>query len=336
MGLFDGRPSSADLAARFGIPVVAVIDAEAMAQTFGAVALGLSRYRTDVALIGVVANRVSGEGHYRMLAASMPPGIRSLGYVPRDDAAALPDRHLGLVAPAEIEGFEDRVDRAAALLTLTEDFLPGPTTFHATPPTRMSRRLKGVRIAVARDAAFSFLYPTNRDVLEGLGAELTFFSPLDDAKLPESDALYLPGGYPELHLEPLESNLAMRSGIRAHHGAGKPIVAECGGLLYLLESLTDVNGRRAEMLGLLPGHAVMQRRLAALALQQVALPEGTLRGHTFHHSRLETSLTPLARGACPNGGRTAEAVYRDGRVTASYIHQYFPSNPEAVAGLFAA
>jgi cobyrinic acid a,c-diamide synthase len=112
-------------------------------------------------------------------------------------------------------------------------------------------------------------------------------------------------------------------------------VAECGGLLYLLESLTDTSGRRAEMLGLLAGHAAMQERLSAIALQQLTLPEGTLRGHTFHYSRLETPLLPLARGVCPNGGVTAEAVYRSGRLTASYIHAYFPSNPQAVAALFA-
>jgi cobyrinic acid a,c-diamide synthase len=125
----------------------------------------------------------------------------------------------------------------------------------------------------------------------------------------------------------------MLNAIRAHHQAGKPILAECGGMLYLLDALTDVDGQRAELVGLLSGEAVMQKRLAALALQSVELAEGVLRGHTYHHSLTSTQLQPVARGVSPNGGRGAEAVYRDGRLTASYVHFYFPSNPEAIAAL---
>jgi cobyrinic acid a,c-diamide synthase len=127
----------------------------------------------------------------------------------------------------------------------------------------------------------------------------------------------------------------MLEDIRAHHAADKPLLAECGGMLYLLDALTDVEGARAQLLGLLPGEAVMQKRLAALALQTVELPEGVLRGHTYHHSLTSTELQPIARGVSPNGGRGAEAVYRQGRMTASYVHFYFPSNPAAVAALFA-
>ena len=127
----------------------------------------------------------------------------------------------------------------------------------------------------------------------------------------------------------------MLDAIRAHHAAGKPLLAECGGMLYLLDSLTDVEGTRAELVGLLQGDAVMQKKLAALALQSVEMPEGTLRGHTYHHSLTSTEWAPIARGLSPNGGRGAEAVYRQGRMTASYVHFYFPSNPGAVAALFA-
>jgi cobyrinic acid a,c-diamide synthase len=127
----------------------------------------------------------------------------------------------------------------------------------------------------------------------------------------------------------------MLTAIRAHHAAGKPLLAECGGMLYLLDSLTDVEGSRAELVGLLAGDAVMQKRLAALALQAVELPEGSLRGHTYHHSLTSTELEPIARGLSPNGGRGAEAVYREGRMTASYVHFYFPSNPSAIAALLA-
>jgi cobyrinic acid a,c-diamide synthase len=337
MGLFDGRPSSADLATLFGIPVLAVIDGSAMAQTFGAIAFGLAHFRDRLDVIGVLANRVAGQRHYAMLAQSLPAGLRSFGFLPREADVALPERHLGIVQAGEIADLDARLDRCAALLTLADETLSvPPTTLTAAASADDGPcRLVDVRIAVARDAAFSFLYRANLDVLRRSGATLHFFSPLHDRTLPEAEALYLPGGYPELHLDTLHDNGGMRDAIRAHHAAGKPIVAECGGLLYLLESLTDTSGRRAEMLGLLAGHAAMQERLAALALQQVTLPEGTLRGHTFHHSRLETPLLPLARGACPNGSAAAEAVYRSGRLTASYIHAYFPSNPQAVAALFA-
>jgi cobyrinic acid a,c-diamide synthase len=333
MGLYDGNPSSADLAARFGIPVLAVIDGSAMAQTFGAVAHGLATYRKDLPFAGVLANRVAGERHYRMLAESLPPGLTSHGWLPREADIALPDRHLGLVQAGEVADLDTRLERSAAALMLAGD-APAPVAFAPARAATLPKLLAGVRIAVANDTAFSFLYRANLDVLRTLGAELRFFSPLADPALPGADALYLPGGYPELHLERLAANQAMKQAIRAHHAAAKPILAECGGMLYLIESLTDAQGRSAEMAELLPGRAVMQPRLVALALQSVALPEGELRGHTFHHSRLETTLSPIARGACPNGGKTAEAVYRAGRLTAAYTHFYFPSNPGAVAGLF--
>ena len=191
------------------------------------------------------------------------------------------------------------------------------------------------RIAVARDEAFAFTYGASLDLLRAMGAELTFFSPIHDCQLPEADSLYLPGGYPELHHQALSQNTPMLDAIRNHHAAGKPLLAECGGMLYLLDSLTDVDGTRAELVGLLQGDAVMQKKLAALALQSVELPEGVLRGHTYHHSLTSTECQPIARGLSPNGGRGAEAVFRQGRMTASYVHFYFPSNPAAVAALFA-
>lgn len=150
--------------------------------------------------------------------------------------------------------------------------------------------------------------------------------------------MYFPGGYPELSLQRLADNASMRAAIRAHQTAGRPILAECGGLLYLLESLAPApTTRPAEplpMVGLLPGHARMQTRLANLGLQQVELPEGALRGHTFHHSRAEIDLQPLARCVSQRHHGQPEAVYRLSRLTASYLHLYFPSNPLAAARLF--
>ena len=336
MGLFDGTPSSADLARHFGVPVLAVIDGTAMAQTFGALALGLACYQPDLPFAGVLANRVGTVRHAQLLEGSLTQGLRWYGALSRETGIELPSRHLGLVQASELNDLDVRLDAAAAALAQTcEVALPPAVTFAAPCAQHVAPLLDGVCIAVARDAAFAFVYDASLDVLRGMGAELVFFSPLHDARLPSCDSLYLPGGNPELHHQALAANASMLEDIRAHHAADKPLLAECGGMLYLLDALTDVEGARAQLLGLLPGEAVMQKRLAALALQTVELPEGVLRGHTYHHSLTSTELQPIARGVSPNGGRGAEAVYRQGRMTASYVHFYFPSNPAAVAALFA-
>ncbi|VXC45133.1 Hydrogenobyrinate a,c-diamide synthase [Pseudomonas sp. 8AS] len=334
MGLFDGSPSAADLARRFQVPVLGVIDGSAMAQTFGAMAYGLANFQHNLPFAGVLANRTGSTRHGEILRDSLPPALRWYGALPRSAALELPSRHLGLVQAEELADLDSRLDAAAdALLASAGDALPDPVCFAAPVEEALEPLLAGVRIGVARDTAFAFLYQANLDLLRRLGAELCFFSPLSERQLPAVDSLYLPGGYPELHLQQLAENLAMREAIHVHQAAGKPILAECGGMLYLLDRLTDKAGHSAELLGLLPGQAQMQPRMAALGLQQVELPEGLLRGHTYHHSQLDSPVEPLARGSSPNQRPASEAVYRLGRLTASYIHFYLPSNPQAAAGL---
>ncbi|HTS54266.1 MAG TPA: cobyrinate a,c-diamide synthase [Burkholderiales bacterium] len=334
MGLFDGEPSSADLAARFGLPVLAVIDAGAMAQTFGAVAQGLARYRSDIHVAGLIANRVAGPGHADMLVRSVRSTVDYLGYLPQDPGLALPERHLGLFQAAEVADLDTRLESAARALEACAPWpLPPAVTFHPAADDAVLPLLEGVRVGVARDAAFSFIYPANLELLERMGAEPVFFSPLTHDAIPPVDSLWFPGGYPELHLDRLAANTEMKAAIRTHHENGKPILAECGGMLYMLESLSATDGRRATMAGLMRGNASMQTRLTSLGLQSVDLPWGTVRGHTFHHSRLETDLSPVARGRCAAGGPTCEAVYRVGSLLASYVHFYFPSNPAACAAL---
>ncbi|QJD59485.1 cobyrinate a,c-diamide synthase [Pseudomonas sp. gcc21] len=335
MGLFDGTPSAADLARRFGVPILGVIDGSGMAQTFGAMAHGLAHYQPDLPFAGVLANKLGSTRHAEILRDCLPQGMHWYGALLRDAALALPSRHLGLVQADEVDDIDVRLDAAADALEASAGArLPEAVRFAGEPVAELEPLLAGVRIGVARDAAFAFLYQTNLDLLKRMGAELVFFSPLADSVLPDVDSLYLPGGYPELHLQQLSANTELAEAIRRHHRAGKPMLAECGGMLYLCETLTDAEGLSAELVGLLPAQAVMQKCLAALALQQVAFPEGVLRGHTFHHSSLDCALEPLARGECPNYRRTAEAVYRVGRLTASYIHLYLPSDPNAAAALF--
>ncbi len=333
MGLFDGTPSSADLARHFGLPVMAVVDGSSMAQTFGALVHGLATYRKDVTLAAVLANRAGSARHADLLERGMPENVRWLGAMRRDADAGLPERHLGLVQAREIADIDARIDRAADLLPESALWLPGPVAFpapdDAVPPPAA---LAGKRIAIARDAAFGFIYPANLRFLERAGADLSFFSPLRDGVLPDCDALWLPGGYPELHLAALSANRAIVAAIRRHFQAGKPILAECGGMLYASERLEDASGASAAMLGLLPARATMQTRFAGLGMQKVQLDGHEARGHTFHYSRLETDAVPVAVARTPDG-REGERIFRHGALTASYMHFYFPSAPELIAGL---
>ncbi|WP_374264601.1 cobyrinate a,c-diamide synthase [Zoogloea sp.] len=333
MGLFDGQPSGADIARRFGIPVMAVIDAKAMAQTFAAVAHGLATWQPDLPFSGVLANHVGSDGHARLLQDCLPPSIAWYGAIPRDADAALPERHLGILQAAEIADLDARLDRLADHLARTGAAgLPPPVDFPAAPLPEVAPQLAGRTVAIARDAAFGFIYPGNLDTLEALGARLAFFSPLAGDALPACDALWLPGGYPELHADALAANARWQADLRAHVTAGKPLLAECGGMMSLFETLTDKAGVTHRGAALLPGRTVMQARLAALGTQVAELPEGRIGGHTFHYSKSETPLLPLVR-ATSLGGREGEAIYRHGPITASYVHFYFPSNPAAVAAL---
>jgi cobyrinic acid a,c-diamide synthase len=336
MGLYDGTPSSADLAREFGVPVMAVIDASAMAQTAGALVHGLRDYG-PVEMAGVIANRVASEGHAKMVAASLRD-IPLFATLPRQ-AKSLPERHLGLVLPGEVSDIDTLLDNLADQLVFDEaaweQLRPVRIEIPPAPVEPMPKLLAGRTIAVARDPAFMFIYPANLEVLRSLGATLKFFSPLaDDAVPAEADAVYLPGGYPELHAQALSLADTWRASIRAAHAAGKPIVAECGGMMALADTLADQSGAIWTMAGLLQGAVAMQPRLAGLGSQGLPTEQGILRGHTFHYSKLETAITPAAHTVKHPSAIQGEAWYRVGSLTASYFHAYFPSNPAAVAALF--
>ena len=345
MGLFDGDPSAADLAERFGLPVLAVIDAQAMAGTFGALAFGLQNFRPGLPWAGVLANRVGSDRHAGMLQDALREPHQWLGALQRGPGFALPERHLGLVDSGELDDAMQRLDAAADALAATPlgqrtiaqlpqvHFAAGPTTAAIKP------LLAGRTIAIARDAAFSFIYPANLDTLRLLGARLAFFSPLAGDALPACDAVWLPGGYPELHAAALASRDDMRDALGAHAAAGKPVWAECGGMMALFDELVTKDGEVQPMWNLLPGRVTMQKRLAGLGPQQLAIAGHALRGHTFHYSTCDTPLAPAARTARPGidaavGARAGEAFYVHGSVRASYFHAWFASNPEATAHLF--
>ena len=335
MGLYDGTPSSADLAREFGFPVMAVIDASAMAQTAGALVHGLRDYG-PVEMAGVIANRVASPNHAAMVAASLRsiPLFATLARQSR----SMPERHLGLVLPGEVKDIDAMLDELAEQLDFDDaawSRLRHTRIELPEPQPAPAPALKDKTIAIARDAAYAFLYPANLDTLRALGARLEFFSPLADQPVPAgADAVYLPGGYPELHPQTLSQAGNWRASIRAAHAAGVPIVAECGGMMALADSLTDQKNNTWPMAGLLAGRVVMQARLAGLGSQGLATPHGVLRGHTFHYSRLETEVAPTAHTVKHPSGAAGEALYRAGSLTASYFHAYFPSNPAAAAALF--
>ncbi|TAM41179.1 MAG: cobyrinate a,c-diamide synthase [Burkholderiaceae bacterium] len=348
MGLFDGEPSAADLARRFDLPVLAVVDAVAMAGTFGALAFGLQHYRPGLRWAGVLANRVAGERHADMLRAGLREPAQWLGAVLANSALMLPERHLGLTMASEVGDAMARLDAAADALAGTplgqmsgDALARWAVSFEAGVPDAMpdatSQPLAGTTVAVARDAAFCFIYAANLDCLQALGARLVFFSPLTDAALPECDALWLPGGYPELHAEQLERNRSLRSSLAAHMAQHKPVWAECGGMMALFDELVTAGGQAYAQWGLLPGVVTMQARLAALGPQQLAIDGHVLRGHTFHYSTLATPLAASARTAqpgCKAAPDAGEALYQAGSIQASYFHAWFASNPKAAAALF--
>jgi cobyrinic acid a,c-diamide synthase len=335
MGLYDGHTSSADIARLFNIPLLLVVDGSAMAQTFGALVYGLANYQPDLNVFGVVANRVNSAGHARYLQQSLPAGIHFCGYMPSNEAITLPERHLGLVQANELSDLDQRLDLAAEQLANHGALQLPPASEFSYPISNKvyGDGLTGVTIAVARDAAFSFIYRDNLQILQQMGAQLRFFSPVTDQVMPEADALYLPGGYPELYLDQLADNQTMLQSIRAHVQADKPTVAECGGMLYLLNGLTNKEGHRRDLLGVLPGEALMEPRLSGLGVLSASFPFGEVRGHTFHYSSSQIRAESTLNAQHPVHGRP-EAVYQQGRLLASYVHWYLGDEPEACLAWF--
>lgn len=335
MGLFDGDPSSADLAEQFGLPILPVIDASAMAQTFAAILHGLTTFRPELSVIGAVANRVASPRHGELLNKAVPKKM-SVALLKRNSDVSFPSRHLGLQLAEELSNIDQQLDLLAdAIADTWLAQLPEPINF-SSPGNKISQPdtlLKNKTIAVARDKAFCFLYEQNLLCLRTLGANVVFFSPLNDRHLPKADAVYLPGGYPELYAKQLAENTTLKTDIVGHVETLKPLLAECGGMLYLSDTLIDDKNGRYKMLGILPGETTLQTKLSGIGSQQATIECQQIRGHTFHYSNIQIS-TPALSQAQYADGRPGEAIYRINNTTASYLHFYFPSNPKVTAKLF--
>jgi cobyrinic acid a,c-diamide synthase len=335
MGLFDGAAdgfgSTADLAQLLELPVVLVVDAERQSQSVAALVAGFANFRLGVHVRGVILNRVASMKHERMLVdALVGTGIACLGAIPRDSNLVLPERHLGLVMPGELETFDGFIDTAAQAMGDYIDLarlqaLAAPIAEGAEPPAPLAPL--GQRIAIARDDAFAFLYPHLLDGWRAVGAELSFFSPLaDEVPAPDSDAVFLPGGYPELHGGKLAGASAFKAGLIAARDRDALIYGECGGFMVMGETLIDKQGQIHEMTGLLPVTTRIDRPKRILGyrrlVQSGALPwPGRLHGHEFHYSSAKQSrLPPLFAAADAQGQVMPPMGAVIGRVMGSYAH----------------
>lgn len=335
MGLFDGAAdgngSTADLAELLALPVVLVVDAERQSQSVAPLVAGFAHWRVGVRVAGVMLNRVASTKHERMLVDALAAtGIPCLGAIPRNPALALPERHLGLVLPGEVNEFDSFLAEAAAAMgdyvdlarfqaiaaPLDDDVGAAPSL----PPL-------GQHMAIARDDAFAFAYPHLLDGWRSQGAQLSFFSPLrNEAPAFDADAVFLPGGYPELHGATLAAADLFKAGLMAARDRGALLYGECGGFMVLGEALVDKSGTSHAMAGLLPVTTRIDRPKRILGyrrlIQSGDLPwPGHLNGHEFHYSSARQSrLPPLFAATDARGDAMPPMGAVIGRVMGSYAH----------------
>lgn len=356
MGLFDGiggasdEGSTAQVAKFLGAPVILVADAKGQARSVAALVKGFAEFDPDVRVVGVIFNNVASDTHGRILrdaVESRLPDVRVLGCIPRDDSISIPSRHLGLLTAEENPLPEEFLDHLVEVVREHVDLgmLWTVATLHGAPDVKraaeQSPRRDPVRIGVARDAAFCFVYEDNLRLLRQAGAELVEFSPLVDGALPEGVAgLYLPGGYPEVFADALSANTPLLDALRKAIEGGMPVYAECGGFIYLSRGVVGMRGDVESLQGfvgifpvatrLLPRRKALGYREAELAADGLMGPAGTVvRGHEFHYSEMDEMPPEVERlyRVQRAGVDLGTEGYRYRNCLASYIHLHFGSNP---------
>jgi cobyrinic acid a,c-diamide synthase len=357
MGLFDSSSpvndigSTAELAKQLEAPVILVVDGSAMARSAAAMVAGYARFDPALRVAGVLFNRVGSDGHYQLLKAAVEQetDVVALGYLHSDAAMTIPERHLGLVMATE-QGDGQLYHRLAkaALDTVNLDRIEALAHSSgvlpdAVSPLMIKNQGRTVRIGVAQDQAFCFYYTDNLDLLESSGAEIVPFSPVNDHVLLDVEMLYLGGGYPELHGAALAKNIAMRTGIKRFADQGGVIYAECGGLMYLTESICDLEGRSHDMVGVFPAETVIRKPGLTLGYRTVECSRGciigdvgaTARGHEFHYSTLvpKGPLTYACTLSDAEGLSKGQDGLAIGNVLALYTHLHFTSQPKIGAAL---
>ncbi|SMF40170.1 cobyrinate a,c-diamide synthase [Pseudobacteriovorax antillogorgiicola] len=349
MGLFDGASprspagSSAEIARWLQAPVLVTVDASGMARTIAAIESGLLHFEPDLPVAGLITNFVGSQSHKNLLQEALRQ-LPVIGGLPKRPDLAFPERHLGLstareqaVPQAQLEAWADMVEEWFDIEQILEIAGNAPSLPTASDVMEQPSSTR-CRIAYAWDEAFHFYYEDNLARLRRLGVELVPFSPIHDSRIPDADGLYLGGGYPELFATELANNSAMLASIHSFAERGKPIYGECGGLIYLCESLQDLDGKTHSMLGLLPGYVTMKDKLQALGYVEVETQDpsflgdaGTrFRGHQFRYSTIvmDGSITESYKLRKRRNQELSREGFRKGQILGSYVHAHWASNPQ--------
>jgi cobyrinic acid a,c-diamide synthase len=351
MGLFDGVQShdqmdfasTAHVARLLDLPVVLVIDCSRLSGSVAAIAHGYSTFDPRLKIAGVVLNRVGSDRHLSLLQNSLAPlQLPILGILRRQDNITIPDRHLGLVPTDELPELNTLINHLADLATTCFNWvkllplLKSPIT-HCYTPRKKCTLAQAPKVAIARDRAFNFYYQDNLDLLENLGAELVFWSPIADEEIPKGvQGMYFGGGFPEVFAEQLAANTGLLQSVKNAILAGIPTIAECGGLMYLCDQLIDFAGKSWSMVGVLPAVVEMSQRLTLGYRRGVVLQDSllldtgtTIFGHEFHHSRLishpQPTLFQTYRYDCDD--YMGFEGWSTHNVQASYVHQHWGESP---------
>ena len=353
MGFFDGKSplentgSTADISMITESPVLLIVNCASMARSAAAIVKGFQMLASGPNIVGVIANQVGSVGHYEIVKAAIEQecNVPVLGYMKKEQDIDIPSRHLGLIPAIERGELNPFFDKLAHLISETIDidrlYELAETTEIVNESSALfaQREDQGVTIAVAKDAAFNFYYQENLELLEAYGAKLAYFSPLNGEEVPaNADGLYLGGGFPEEFADELAHNEASKASIRAAITSGIPTLAECGGFMYLTESITNTDGVEYKMTGLIPGKVKMQKKLAALGYREIFGTPGNFlidqdqqaKGHEFHYSTFEGAEgLPYAYETKGRFGKKSEGYLR-GNLVAGYTHFHFASNPQLV------
>ena len=351
MGLYDGHSglndsgSTAEVAKLLNAPTILIIDAGTVARSAAAIALGYVKFDPGLNLAGFIVNSIGSERHYAWVkeAIEQTTSLPVLGYLPRNDGLEMPERHLGLIPTIETAGAQfiaplcEQINQTIDMDRLIEiACLANPLRVQHVEPLLfpIENIVPEIKIVYAWDEAFSFYYQDNLDLLEAYGARLSPFSPLNDAALPpNTQGIYIGGGFPEVYAERLSQNQAVMESIRQAATQGIPVYGECGGLMYLSEGITDFEGTQYQMTGLVPCRSVMTKKLARMGYVEIEFNQDTIlgskgmriRGHEFHWSKMEGELTPSAYQIYHPDNRVEG--YSNGNVLASYVHLHFGTDP---------
>jgi cobyrinic acid a,c-diamide synthase len=352
MGFYDGKNpmnnqgSTAEISMITESPVILVVNCASMARSAAAIAKGFQCFAEGVNIVGVIANQVGSEGHYKLVKTAIEQecSIPVVGYLKRETEIEIPERHLGLIPSVERGELDSFFDQLGELISETVDIeriyeLSQTTTLEIDDsPLFQKKKDPFIRIAVAKDSAFNFYYQENFELLEANGAELVYFSPLDGEALPENiDGLYIGGGFPEEFAEDLSKQEYVKASIRQAVEQGLPTLAECGGFMFLTDSIQTTEGNTYPMVGVIPGEIIMQKRLAAIGYREIVGAEGnfllgddTAKGHEFHYSTFHPKQEVRHSYQTKGMRGVQQEGYMLGNLVSGYTHIHFASCPRVV------